>query len=93
MADERLREVLPKKGMLYTEQNPMPVLCKPKILPLKSVTLEKLEKMQKEAQDTVKQQELEEKMQERLLQQQQEILRQSTVSQDEDIYSYDRQTK
>ena len=90
MADERLREVLPKKGMLYTEQNPMPVLCKPKILPLKSVTLEKLEKMQKEAQDTVKQQELEEKMQERLLQQQQEILRQSTVSQDEDIYSYDR---
>ncbi len=35
------------------------ILCKPKLLPLKSVTLEKLEKMQKDAQDTVKQQELE----------------------------------
>jgi BBSome-interacting protein 1 len=38
---------------------PTVVLCKPKILPLKSVTLEKLEKMQKEAQDTVRQQEKE----------------------------------
>ena len=30
------------------------VLCKPKLLPLKSVTLEKLEKMQKEANEKAK---------------------------------------
>ncbi|XP_077992711.1 BBSome-interacting protein 1-like [Glandiceps talaboti] len=52
------REVLPKQGMLYQEDIPTTVLCKPKLMPLKSVTLEKLEKMQKDAQETVKQQEL-----------------------------------
>ena len=52
-----VQEVLPKYGLLFTEQSPMPVLCKPKIMPLKSVTLEKLEKMQKEAQETIKRQE------------------------------------
>eukprot|EP00794_Sanderia_malayensis_P019924 gene19924-21876_t len=75
MADEQLMEVLPKQGLLYTEQTPMPVLCKPKILPMKSVTLEKLEQMQKEAQEAVKRQEQEEKMRERLLEQQREIMR------------------
>ncbi len=75
MADEHLMEVLPKQGLLYTEQTPMPVLCKPKILPMKSVTLEKLEQMQKEAQEAVKRQEQEEKMRERLLEQQREIMR------------------
>ena len=54
-----MKEVLPKQGLLYQEDMPTVVLCKPKILPLKSVTLEKLEKMQKEAQDTVRQQEKE----------------------------------
>ena len=44
-----LREVLPKRGLVYQESNPQLVLCKPKLLPLKSVTLEKLEKMQKDA--------------------------------------------
>ena len=56
-----VQEVLPKYGLLFTEQSPMPVLCKPKIMPLKSVTLEKLEKMQKDAQETIKQQEEQEK--------------------------------
>ncbi len=41
-------QVLPKAGMLYTEESQSMVLCKPKIMPLKSVTLEKLEKMQKD---------------------------------------------
>lgn len=45
-------------GQLYMEDVPTMVLCKPKLLPLKSVTLEKLEKMQMEAQEAVKQQEL-----------------------------------
>lgn len=40
------------------EDVPIMVLCKPKLLPLKSVTLEKLEKMQQEAQELIKQQEL-----------------------------------
>lgn len=53
-----LREVLPKQGQLSMEDIPTMVLCKPKLLPLKSVTLEKLEKMQREAQDAIKQQEL-----------------------------------
>ncbi|CAG01295.1 unnamed protein product [Tetraodon nigroviridis] len=53
-----LREVLPKKGQLSIEDVPTMVLCKPKLLPLKSVTLEKLEKMQMEAQEAVRQQEL-----------------------------------
>lgn len=43
------REVLPKKGLIFHESEPQPVLCKPKLLPLKSFTLEKLEKMQREA--------------------------------------------
>ena len=42
---ENIREILPKRGLVYQESNPQLVLCKPKLLPLKSVTLEKLEKM------------------------------------------------
>lgn len=52
-----IREVLPKQGLLYHEDVPTTVLCKPKIMPMKSVTLEKLEKIQKEAQEIVKNQE------------------------------------
>lgn len=37
------------------------VLCKPKLLPLKSLTLEKLEKMHQAAQNTIHQQEMAEK--------------------------------
>ncbi|XP_066275918.1 BBSome-interacting protein 1-like [Branchiostoma lanceolatum] len=53
------KEVLPKQGQLHTEDNPTMVLCKPKILPMKSVTLEKLDKMQREAQEKLKAQEAE----------------------------------
>lgn len=45
-------------GQLSIEDVPTMILCKPKLLPLKSVTLEKLEKMQVEAQEAVRQQEL-----------------------------------
>lgn len=41
--------VLPKQGLLYQEDKPHYILCKPKLIPLKSVTLEKLEKMQRDA--------------------------------------------
>ena len=69
--NDQIHEVLPKTGLLYTEQTIMPVLCKPKILPLKSVTLEKLEKMQKESQELLRQQEEDAKLQEQLMEQQQ----------------------
>ena len=36
-------------GLIFHESEAQAVLCKPKLLPLKSFTLEKLEKMQKEA--------------------------------------------
>ncbi|XP_040217568.1 BBSome-interacting protein 1 isoform X1 [Rana temporaria] len=52
------REVLPKQGQLFVEDVPTMVLCKPKLLPLKSVTLTKLEKMQRDAQEVIRQQEL-----------------------------------
>ncbi|KAJ8365466.1 hypothetical protein SKAU_G00142970 [Synaphobranchus kaupii] len=55
------REVLPKHGQLSMEDVPTMVLCKPKLLPLKSVTLEKLEKMQQEAQEAIRKQELAQK--------------------------------
>ncbi|XP_076363328.1 BBSome interacting protein 1 [Tachypleus tridentatus] len=51
-----LKEVIPNKGMLFQEETSTYVLCKPKLMPLKSVTLEKLEKMQKEAEEKVKKQ-------------------------------------
>ena len=50
-------EILPKSGLLYSDESIEMALCKPKILPLKSVTLEKLEKMQKQAQEALKMQE------------------------------------
>ncbi|XP_077114159.1 BBSome-interacting protein 1 [Ranitomeya variabilis] len=52
------REVLPKQGQLCVEDVPTMVMCKPKLLPLKSVTLTKLEKMQRDAQETIRQQEM-----------------------------------
>ena len=51
---ENIKEILPKRGLVYQESNPQLVLCKPKLLPLKSVTLEKLEKMQKDANEKAK---------------------------------------
>lgn len=47
----------PPTGQLSMEDVPVMVLCKPKLLPLKSVTLVKLEKMQLDAQEAVRQQE------------------------------------
>lgn len=44
-----LNEVLPKAGLVYSEKgNLSEVLCKPKIMPIKSVTLEKIEQMDRD---------------------------------------------
>ena len=49
---EPLQEVLPKAGLVYPEKgNLSEVLCKPKILPIKSVSLQKLEEMEKKAKE------------------------------------------
>lgn len=45
-----LQEVLPKAGLVYSEKGNLgEVLCKPKIMPIKSITLEKLEEMERQA--------------------------------------------
>jgi hypothetical protein len=51
VAPPKLLEVLPKAGLVYSEKgNLSEVLCKPKIMPIKSPSLEKLEQMEKNTQ-------------------------------------------
>lgn len=53
--DNGLKEILnARNGLLFFEEELSPVFCKPKLIPLKSVTLEKLEKMQSEAMEIMK---------------------------------------
>lgn len=52
-----LQEVLPKAGLVVSEKgNLTEILCKPKIMPLKSITLQKLEEMEAKAAEVSKQQ-------------------------------------
>ncbi|KOC60814.1 BBSome-interacting protein 1 [Habropoda laboriosa] len=51
---EKIDIILPRQGLLYQKENLDYILCKPKLIPLKSVTLEKLEKMQKDAELKIK---------------------------------------
>ena len=44
---KQIKEVLPSNGLVHSERGPLSeVLCKPKIMPLKSMTLEKIEKLE-----------------------------------------------
>ncbi|BES95623.1 LMBR1 domain-containing protein [Nesidiocoris tenuis] len=52
----QLPTLLPDTGFLHRKDEHNLILCKPKLMPLKSVTLEKLEKMQKEAEEKLKEQ-------------------------------------
>lgn len=46
---ETIHEILPKSGLVYSERGGLvEVLCKPKILPLRSTVLEKLKKIEQE---------------------------------------------
>lgn len=47
---ENIDFILPQSGKLFYEKREDFQLCKPHLMPLKSVTLEKLEKMQSNAQ-------------------------------------------
>lgn len=44
-----IKPILKKQGQIILEDVPDLILCKPRLLPLKSLTLEKLEKMQRDA--------------------------------------------
>ncbi|VVC33579.1 Cilia BBSome complex subunit 10 [Cinara cedri] len=44
-----IKHFVPKIGLLHHKESTQMILCKPKLMPLKSVTLEKLQKMQSEA--------------------------------------------
>ncbi|KAA0151515.1 hypothetical protein FNF27_07085 [Cafeteria roenbergensis] len=49
-ADGRIAELLPLDGLVYSERQELSeVMCKPKILPIKSVTMERLEQLEEDA--------------------------------------------
>lgn len=49
---ELIQEILPKSGLVYSERGGLvEVLCKPKILPLRSSVLEKLKKIEQEQEE------------------------------------------
>lgn len=56
--NDHLKFTLPTSGYIYEEDVNQYILCKPKVMPLKSMTLEKLEKMQKEAEEKLKSQQM-----------------------------------
>lgn len=56
---EQLDAILPRSGIVFSESDELcHVLCKPKILPLKSITLQKIEEMEKNAFQKLKQNEM-----------------------------------
>jgi len=49
---KQLRQIIPKNGIVFNEKTDFSeVLCKPKLLPLKSMTLKKLEDLEKNFND------------------------------------------
>lgn len=45
---KKLKEIVPKNGIVFNEKNEFSeVLCKPKLLPLKSYNIRKLEELEK----------------------------------------------
>lgn len=49
-----INDFIPQKGVLHQDDALYYILCKPKLMPLKSLTLEKLEKMKREAEQKLK---------------------------------------
>ncbi|KAG2383074.1 hypothetical protein C9374_004411 [Naegleria lovaniensis] len=48
--EQKITEVIAKAGLVYSEKSTLSeILSKPKIMPLKSITLQKIEEMEKEA--------------------------------------------
>jgi BBSome-interacting protein 1 len=45
---KKLKEIIPKNGIVFNEKNDVSeILCKPKLLPIKSTTIRKLEELEK----------------------------------------------
>ena len=45
---DRIPEIAPKAGLVFSERGLLTgVMCKPKVMPIKSMTLEKIEEMEK----------------------------------------------
>jgi BBSome-interacting protein 1 len=45
---KKLKEIIPKNGIVFNEKNDFTeILCKPKLLPIKSMTIRKLEELEK----------------------------------------------
>jgi BBSome-interacting protein 1 len=54
---KQLKNLVPKNGVVFNEKIDFPeILCKPKLLPLKSMTLKKLEDLEKNFDNINKQQ-------------------------------------
>lgn len=49
-SSHQMKPIIKKHGQIMLEEVPDLILCKPRLIPLKSFTLEKLEKMQREVQ-------------------------------------------
>lgn len=47
--EQDLSPIVPSEGIVIHEETGIYVLCKPKLMPMKSVTIEKLEQMQRNA--------------------------------------------
>lgn len=56
MSIDPIKPIVPSQGIIIYEEKSFFILCKPKLLSLKSLTLEKLEKLEKNNQDKAKQQ-------------------------------------
>ncbi len=54
-SDHEIKPVMTNQSIVIQEEKPFFIFCKPKLLPLKSMTLEKLEKMQRQAEEKAKQ--------------------------------------
>lgn len=54
--NQMIKPIVPSQGIVIYEEKSFFILCKPKLLSLKSLTLEKLEKIEKDNQELAKQQ-------------------------------------
>ncbi|CAG2102634.1 unnamed protein product [Medioppia subpectinata] len=54
-SEKEIKPVMANNNIVIQEEKPFFILCKPKLLPLKSMTLEKLDKMQTDAEEKAKQ--------------------------------------
>ncbi|XP_061412156.1 BBSome-interacting protein 1-like [Lethenteron reissneri] len=78
------KEVLPKQGQLSVEGSPSLAMCKPKLLPLKSLTLERMEQLQRDAQQEVRSAQQQEQQQEQQKQQQEQKQQEEQQKQEEE---------